>query len=183
LGAPEITEGTREAKILKKIVEGAKDGNYKRLAILDTFHDFTAGTKKGNWGVNARNLGITKLKHIMFKIASDEVEFINMFDAITVKSSVENLMGKYLISTADHTCKYTQANQTHTENEAFMYLQNENRSNGGDTKYCVIHDAGVLRESKLAGLRAMTQARIFDPATASLQNKVRTNGNMQNALV
>jgi hypothetical protein len=179
---PDVTERTQAADILRQIIQGAKRGDYTRLAIMDTFHDFTAGTKKGNWSVPAASQGVTKLKRVMKEAAPQEEAFINLFNSITIKNEVEKLMGAYLIKYSHVECEYDKRNPTAAEEKAFTFLQQNNtyentlrRANDtAKTRYCVIHDAGVLRVSNLSALRAMTQARIFDPATASLQNKIAT---------
>ena len=78
---PDVTERTQAADILRQIIQGAKRGDYTRLAIMDTFHDFTAGTKKGNWSVPAASQGVTKLKRVMKEAAPQEEAFINLFNS------------------------------------------------------------------------------------------------------
>ena len=141
------------------------DGNGKKLAIMDTFHDFTIGTKKGNWTKLAEKTHITKLKYIMYKAAGENYkDFINLFDSISVKKNVEDIMGEIL---KKYSTPYID------EKVALKALKAFEKSN----RYCIIHDAGVLRSFEgddLSDRRAMTPARIFDPATAKLTTNIQT---------
>jgi hypothetical protein len=147
----------------------------RKLAILDTYHDFATKFARGTFGVDSAfslsNILKEAMKDSRVPNYSELARFID--DNFKTKSSIsthENEIGDFLknrssgkvtnIADLEKLCK-----QNFTESE-WPY-------------YCVIHDAG-----KIGGIfekrRAMSPAIIYDPATSKLNTYNTKNVNTSN---
>ena len=162
--------------ILSQIFSGNdQDLWIRKLAILDTYHDFATKFARGTFGVDSAfslsNILKEAMKDSRVPNYSELARFID--DNFKTKSSIsthENEIGDFLknrssgkvtnIADLEKLCK-----QNFTESE-WPY-------------YCVIHDAG-----KIGGIfekrRAMSPAIIYDPATSKLNTYNTKNVNTSN---
>jgi hypothetical protein len=143
--------GEENGGILKEIFKGSD--SLKKLAILDTFHDFAKSFPSSSFGADkAFSLG-----DILSSVVPEELkEFIEKFDSKTKVKDFENEIGKFLVKIK--TLENTDANKLW---ESFSKKVNSK-------EYCVIHDAGKITGTEFTSRRAMSPAIIYDPATSKL---------------
>jgi len=162
------------SSILGQIFSGSDEALWiRKLAILDTYHDFATKFARSKFGVDSAfslsDILKTAIKNSGVPKSSELIQFID--DNFKTKSSItahENEIGNFLksrslgavtnVSDLEKLCK-------NTFNE-WRY-------------YCVIHDAG-----KIGGVfekrRAMSPAIIYDPATSKLNTYNTKNVNTSN---
>ena len=143
--------GNKNGSILKEIFKGSD--SLKKLAILDTFHDFAKSFPSSSFGADkAFSLG-----NILSSVVPEELkEFIEKFDSKTKVKDFENEIGKFLVKIK--TLENTDANKLW---DSFSEKVNSK-------EYCVIHDAGKITGTEFTSRRAMSPAIIYDPATSKL---------------
>ena len=155
---PEETETQKvrmkKGGILEEIFKGSD--SLKKLAILDTFHDFAKSFPSSSFGADkAFSLG-----NILSSVVPEELkEFIEKFDSKTKVKDFENEIGKFLVKIK--TLENTDANK--------LWESFSNKVKKVNSKeYCVIHDAGKITGTEFTSRRAMSPAIIYDPATSKL---------------
>ena len=163
------------SSILGQIFSGSNQDLWiRKLAILDTYHDFATKFARSKFGVDsAFSLSdILKTAIINSKVpnSGELVQFIDdNFKSKSAITSHENEIGNFLksrslgavnnISDLEKLCKYT-------FKEEWRY-------------YCVIHDAGKIG-GNFEKRRAMSPAIIYDPATSKLNTYNTKNVNTSN---
>jgi len=163
------------SSILGQIFSGSNQDLWiRKLAILDTYHDFATKFAKSKFGVDSAFslYDILKTAIINSKVpnSGELVQFID--DNFKSKSAItahENEIGNFLksrslgavnnISDLEKLCK-------DTFKEEWRY-------------YCVIHDAGKIG-GNFEKRRAMSPAIIYDPATSKLNTYNTKNVNTSN---
>jgi len=149
--------------ILKEIFSGSD--SLKKLAILDTFHDFAKSFSSSSFAKNPnRTNKAFSLRDILSSaVASTAVadkpdlqKFILLFENKTTVKNFENEIGKFLIEIK--TLQNTEANKLWNDFSSFPDSKN----------CCVIHDAGKITGTEFTRRRAMSPAIIYDPATSTL---------------
>ena len=149
--------GNKNGSILKEIFKGSD--SLKKLAILDTFHDFAKSFPSSSFGADkAFSLG-----DILSSVVPEEELklFIQKFDSKTKVKDFENEIGKFLVNIK--TLENTNANDLW---ESFSNKVNSEKVNSKE--HCVIHDAGKITGTEFTSRRAMSPAIIYDPATSKL---------------
>ena len=143
--------GNKNGSILKEIFKGSD--SLKKLAILDTFHDFAKSFPSSSFGADkAFSLG-----NILSSVVPEELkEFIEKFDSKTKVKDFENEIGEFLV-------KITTL-QSKAADDLWRRFSGEVNSE----EYCVIHDAGKITGTQFTRRRAMSPAIIYDPATSKL---------------
>jgi hypothetical protein len=155
---PEETETQKvrmkKGGILEEIFKGSD--SLKKLAILDTFHDFAKSFPSSSFGADkAFSLG-----DILSSVVPEELkEFIEKFDSKTKVKDFENEIGEFLVKIT--TLQNDNANKLW---ESFSNFSEKVNSK----EYCVIHDAGKITGTEFTSRRAMSPAIIYDPATSKL---------------
>ena len=147
--------GNKNGSILKEIFNGRD--SLKKLAILDTFHDFAKSFPSSSFGADkAFSLG-----DILSSVVPEEELklFIKKFDSKTKVKDFENEIGEFLVKIT--TLQNTNANDLW---ESFS----EKVEKVNSKEYCVIHDAGKITGTEFTSRRAMSPAIIYDPATSKL---------------
>ena len=146
--------GNKNGSILKEIFNGRD--SLKKLAILDTFHDFAKSFPSSSFGADkAFSLG-----DILSSVVPEELkEFIEKFDSKTKVKDFENEIGEFLVKIT--TLQNDNANKLW---ESFSNFSEKVNSK----EYCVIHDAGKITGTEFTSRRAMSPAIIYDPATSKL---------------
>ena len=142
----------KKGSILEDIFNGRD--SLKKLAILDTFHDFAKSFPSSSFGADkAFSLG-----NILSSVVPEEELklFIQKFDSKTKVKDFENEIGKFLVDIK--TLENTDANKLW---DSFSEKVNSK-------EYCVIHDAGKITGTEFTKRRAMSPAIIYDPATSKL---------------
>ena len=155
--------GEENGGILKEIFNGRD--SLKKLAILDTFHDFAKSFPSSSFGADkAFSLGDILSSVVPEKdpeTKKELKEFIEKFDSKTKVKDFENEIGKFLVKIK--TLENTDANKLW---ESFSNKVNSEKVNSKE--YCVIHDAGKITGTEFTSRRAMSPAIIYDPATSKL---------------
>lgn len=150
--------GNKNGSILKEIFKGSD--SLKKLAILDTFHDFAKSFPSSSFGADkAFSLGDILSSVVPEKdpeTKKELKEFIEKFDSKTKVKDFENEIGKFLVKIK--TLENTDANKLW---DSFSEKVNSK-------EYCVIHDAGKITGTEFTSRRAMSPAIIYDPATSKL---------------
>jgi hypothetical protein len=158
-----VNKGLKYGGILNEIFSGSN--SLKKLAILDTFHDFAKSFSSSSFGTDkAFSLG-----DILSSVVPETElkEFIQKFNSKTKVKDFENEIGKFLIEIK--TLQNTDANKLWDDFSRLTDSKN----------YCVIHDAGKITGTEFTRRRAMSPAIIYDPATSKL-NTFSTGINTNN---
>jgi hypothetical protein len=144
--------GRNYGDILEEIFNGRE--SLKKLAILDTFHDFAKSFPKSNFVGNKS----FSLRDVLSSVVPEGElkEFIKKFNSKTIVKTFEDEIGKFLVEIK--TLESTDAND----------LWNKFSRLTDSKDYCVIHDAGKITGSEFTRRRAMSPAIIYDPATSKL---------------
>jgi hypothetical protein len=157
--------GEKNGGILKEIFKGSD--SLKKLAILDTFHDFAKSFPSSSFGAYKGVYKAFSLGDILSSVVPETdpetkkelKEFIEKFDSKTKVKDFENEIGKFLVDIK--TLQNTNANDLW---ESFS----EKVKKVNSKEYCVIHDAGKITGTEFTSRRAMSPAIIYDPATSKL---------------
>ncbi len=148
-----VNNGRNYGGILEEIFNGRD--SLKKLAILDTFHDFAKSFPSSSFGADkAFSLG-----DILSSVVPELKEFIQKFNSKTKVKDFENEIGKFLVDIK--TLQSTDANDLWIRFSGFSKKVNSE-------EYCVIHDAGKITGTQFTRRRAMSPAIIYDPATSKL---------------
>ena len=147
-----VNIGRNYGDILEEIFNGRE--SLKKLAILDTFHDFAKSFPKSNFVGNKS----FSLRDVLSSVVPEGElkEFIKKFNSKTIVKTFEDEIGKFLVEIK--TLESTDAND----------LWNKFSRLTDSKDYCVIHDAGKITGSEFTRRRAMSPAIIYDPATSKL---------------
>ena len=156
---PENTTNTTRANkainrggILNEIFSGSD--SLKKLAILDTFHDFAKSFPTSSFGIDKT----FSLGDILSSVVPEKElkQFIQKFNSKTIVKTFEDEIGEFLVEIK--TLESTDAND----------LWNKFSREVISKDYCVIHDAGKITGTEFTRRRAMSPAIIYDPATSKL---------------
>jgi hypothetical protein len=156
---PENTTNTTRANkakasggILNEIFSGSD--SLKKLAILDTFHDFAKSFPTSSFGIDKT----FSLGDILSSVVPERElkQFIQKFNSKTIVKTFEDEIGEFLVEIK--TLESTDAND----------LWNKFSREVISKDYCVIHDAGKITGTEFTRRRAMSPAIIYDPATSKL---------------
>ena len=156
---PENTTNTTRANkainrggILNEIFSGSD--SLKKLAILDTFHDFAKSFPTSSFGIDKT----FSLGDILSSVVPERElkQFIQKFTSKTIVKTFEDEIGEFLVEIK--TLESTDAND----------LWNKFSREVISKDYCVIHDAGKITGTEFTRRRAMSPAIIYDPATSKL---------------
>jgi len=149
-----VKNGRNYGGILEEIFNG-RDSSLKKLAILDTFHDFAKSFPSSSFGTDkAFSLG-----DILSSVVPEKElkEFIQKFNSKTIVKTFEDEIGKFLVD------------KSILQNSDANKLWDDFSKSTSDSKdYCVIHDAGKITGTEFTRRRAMSPAIIYDPATSKL---------------
>ena len=149
-----VKNGKNYGGILEEIFNG-RDDSLKKLAILDTFHDFAKSFPSSSFGTDkAFSLG-----DILSSVVPEKElkEFIQKFNSKTIVKTFEDEIGKFLVD------------KSILQNSDANKLWDDFSKSTSDSKdYCVIHDAGKITGTEFTRRRAMSPAIIYDPATSKL---------------
>lgn len=169
-------EAINRGGILKEIFSGSN--SLKKLAILDTFHDFAKSFISSSFVKNPdssnKAFSLRDILREVVKGNSDLQNFILLFENKTTVKNFENEIGAFLQSL------HNVGNVT--SNEGTLW-ETFSKKMPDTENYCVVHDAGVLGLSTKFGIRrAMSPAIIYDPATSPLNtiNYVQSNERLIN---
>ena len=126
----------------------------KKLAILDTFHDFAKSFPKASFEVNKS----FSLRDVLSSVVTETElkQFIQKFNSKTIVKTFEDEIGKFLVDKS--ILQNSDANKLWDDFSRLTDSKN----------YCVIHDAGKITGTEFTRRRAMSPAIIYDPATSKL---------------
>lgn len=170
--------GFNENTILGKIFSGNDKKMWiRKLAILDTYHDFASTFSKSQFSnTSSYSLGNILKKAIQRTYSTNITEELSRFidDNFKDKSTItkhENVIGAFLKSQSVKSQGISSVQE----------LENVCKQEFGDTwkHYCVIHDAGTIG-GIFQKRRAMSPAIIYDPATSQLNTYNTSNSNTRN---
>lgn len=170
--------GFNENTILGKIFSGNDEKMWiRKLAILDTYHDFASSFSKSQFSnTSSYSLGNILKKAIQSTYSTNTTEELSRFidDNFKDKSAIkkhEKAIGAFLKSQAVKSQGISSVQE----------LENVCKQVFGDTwkHYCVIHDAGTIG-GIFQKRRAMSPAIIYDPASSELNSYNISNSNTRN---
>lgn len=170
--------GFNENTILGKIFSGNDKKMWiRKLAILDTYHDFASTFSKSQFSnTSSYSLGNILKKAIQRTYSTNITEELSRFidDNFKDKSAItkhENVIGAFLKSQSVKSQGISSVQE----------LENVCKQEFGDAwkHYCVIHDAGTIG-GIFQKRRAMSPAIIYDPATSQLNTYNTSNSNTRN---
>jgi len=147
-----VNNGRNYGGILEEIFNDRY--SLKKLAILDTFHDFAKSFPKASFEVNKS----FSLRDVLSSVVPETElkQFIQKFNSKTIVKTFEDEIGKFLVDKS--ILQNSDANKLWDDFSRLTDSKN----------YCVIHDAGKITGTEFTRRRAMSPAIIYDPATSKL---------------
>jgi hypothetical protein len=147
-----VNNGRNYGGILEEIFNGRY--SLKKLAILDTFHDFAKSFPKASFEVNKS----FSLRDVLSSVVTETElkQFIQKFNSKTIVKTFEDEIGKFLVD------------KSILQNSDANKLWDDFSGLTDSKDYCVIHDAGKITGTEFTRRRAMSPAIIYDPATSKL---------------